>query len=347
MKNSKINTRVKRVVVILLSVIIGFSALSVAGSVVVFKILFGRQELDNIFEIKYSMIDASSYARRRVSFCSGENQLTAYIYGEQNDAAVIIVAPGATDTGDAHLAEIMRFVDSGYRVLAYDATGTGESGGESRVGLQQSRLDLLAAIDYAKDNFSIPVILYGHSLGGYAAASVLGEREVAAAISLSGFNSPVETMHGLAKNYVGVLADVEYPFLYLQNYFVFGRDANPSALDAVNSTDTPVLICYGSRDATVTRDLSLYSHKDEITNPNAVCVEITEENRNLHSGMWLEGESAEYLRSKKLEFLSRASELNEKETEDFYSDTDVEKATRLDDDFMDMLMDFCAESLAR
>ena len=68
--------------------------------------------------------------------------------------------------------------------------------------------------------------LYGHSLGGYAVAAALDEADVKAAVCLSGFNSPVQTMHGKAKEYVGVLADIEYPFLCLQNRFVFGDDAD-------------------------------------------------------------------------------------------------------------------------
>ena len=71
------------------------------------------------------------------------------------------------------LPETMHFVDSGYSVLTYDATGTGASGGSGTRGLAQSALDLDAALTRAEQE-DLPILLFGHSWGGYAAAAVLG-----------------------------------------------------------------------------------------------------------------------------------------------------------------------------
>ena len=38
-----------------------------------------------------------------------------------------------------------------------------------------------------------------YSMGGYAAAAALDSSEIAGAVSISAFNSPVETMHYYAK----------------------------------------------------------------------------------------------------------------------------------------------------
>ena len=46
-------------------------------------------------------------------------------------------------------------VDHGWRVLAYDATGSCESEGEGTVGLVQSALDLDAALTYVENNASL------------------------------------------------------------------------------------------------------------------------------------------------------------------------------------------------
>ena len=349
MKKPKRKNVLKRVIAILLSVIIGFTVLSMAGSVVIFKILYGRNELAGELEVSYSMIDSARYPRRQLEITSGGVKLNSFVYGESDsDAeALVIIAPGTNDSSEAHLAEMMFFVDNGCRVLAYDATGVKDSGGDGTVGLQQSKLDLRAVIAYANENIGLPIVLYGHSLGGYAAAVCAGEKNVKGVISLSGFNSPVETMHCLAKRYIGIVADIEYPFLYLQNYFVFGENADPKAVDVINSVETPVLICHGSRDTVIEYDLSIYSHKDEISNPNVVCVSITDEKRSLHSGMWLEGESAAYLREKKLEYKEVSRTMTEGELKRFGESFDAEKATRLDDSFMMMLLEFWKYALAQ
>ena len=220
MNKTRLHKILRRVVIIAIVFVLVFSLSSVIFSAVFFHFMFARRDsVREYVRIDYSLIDTGQYTRRAVSFLSGENTLKGYLYGEQNKNGLIIIAPGISSDADAHLAEIMSFVDSGYTVLAYDATGTFESEGESRIGLQQSKRDLLAAIDFAADDSvtrDMPVFLYGHSLGAYAAAAALEQTDVEAAICLSGFDSPVGTMYGTAKGYVGFLADIEYPFLYLR-----------------------------------------------------------------------------------------------------------------------------------
>ena len=204
MKNKKVHITLKRVIGIFLLIIIAFSALSMAGSVVIFGVLFHRVDsLDRYVEITYALAK-SNCKREQISFDSGGNRLSGYLYSANDPKGLVIIAPGMNSNSDSHLAEIMFFADNGYRVLAYDATGVCQSEGDSTVGLQQSKRDLLAAIDYAKNDpqtKALPVYLYGHSLGGYAVAAALDEADVRAAVCLSGFNSPVQTMHGKAKEY--------------------------------------------------------------------------------------------------------------------------------------------------
>ena len=338
----KLHKILRRVVVIAIVFVLVFSLSSVIFSAVFFHFMFARRDsVPEYVTISYSLIDTSRYSRRAVTFLSGENKLRGYLYGEQNKTGLIIIAPGINSDADAHLAETMRFVDSGYAVLAYDATGMFESEGDSRIGLQQSKRDLLAAIDFAAEDSAtsgMPVLLYGHSLGAYAAAAALEQTDVEAAICLSGFDSPVGTMHGTAKGYVGFLADIEYPFLYLQNVIVFGSDADSRAVDGVNSGDTPVLICYGSGDKVIPYELSMFSHIGELNNPNARCELIEDEYRNGHSYMWLSSDAAQYVAElqDELDDLSQAcgGELPDSVLEEFYSGVDAERATQTDDEFI-------------
>ena len=349
----KLHKIIRRVVVIAIVFVLVFSLSSVIFSAVFFHFMFARRDsVPEYVTISYSLIDTSRYSRRAVTFLSGENKLRGYLYGEQNKTGLIIIAPGINSDADAHLAETMRFVDSGYAVLAYDATGMFESEGDSRIGLQQSKRDLLAAIDFAAEDSAtsgMPVFLYGHSLGAYAAAAALEQTDVEAAICLSGFDSPVGTMHGTAKGYVGFLADIEYPFLYLQNVIVFGSDADSRAVDGVNSGDTPVLICYGSGDKVIPYELSMYSHSGELNNPNARCELIEDEYRNGHSYMWLSSDAAQYVAElqDELDDLSQAcgGELPDSVLEEFYSGVDAERATQTDDEFIAEVCDFFEQAV--
>lgn len=347
MKNKKLHITPKRVVGFFLLIIFVFTALSMIASVVIFGVLFHRVDsLDNYVEISYSL-SGVSLSRKEVSFKSGENKLSGYLYSAKNPKGIVIIAPGMNSSSDRHLAEIKFFTENGYMALAYDATGVCKSEGGSTVGLQQSKRDLLAAIDYAEKDpktKALPVYLYGHSLGGYAVAAALDEADVKAAVCLSGFNSPVQTMHDKAKEYVGVLADIEYPFLYLQNRFVFGDDADDTAVDSVNSSDTPILICRGDNDDTIPYELSLSSREDEITNVNAKFVKVDDEFRDGHTNLWLSGDSAKYMSDlqNELNDLNHIydGDIPKNVLDDFYGKIDVKRAMKLDKDFMNRVLEF-------
>lgn len=355
MRKSKAKTVFKRVIGFFLAFVLAFTALSMLFSAVVFHILFHRtDDLSGYAVIGYSMLDSSAYARQRVSFLSGSNTLRGYLYAADKPHALVIIAPGLHSNSESHLAEMMYFVDHGYSVLTYDATGVCESDGDSTVGLQQSKLDVLSAVTYASGEPSLqklPVILYGHSLGGYAAAAALSEGKVAAAICISGFNSPVETMKRKAQDYVGVFADIQYPFLYLQNVFTFGENADATALDALNTTDTPVLICGGASDETIPYDISLYARRKEISNRRVDSLSVDEPYRNGHTNLWLSRDSARYMAQlqQQLDDLSAAcgGTIPSEALDRFYSGVDPKKATVLDEGFMQTVLSFCEKSLAR
>ena len=302
MKNplSKSKQRAKRVGLILAAAILSYVILSMAGSAIVFRVIFSRTNTVNAFELTYSDVSSDDYPRGEVSFYSGENRLYGCVYHPKSSSAgLVLVVNGINSCIDRHLPEILRFIDGGFSVMTFENTGVGKSEGSGTVGIAQARLDVVAAIEYIRSDSrlsALPLVLYGHSLGGYAAATaLLDEDNIRAAVCVSGFNSPNENMAAGARKYVGLLADLQYPFMCLQNYFLFGDKSDSTAVSAINSTDVPVMIVGGSGDETVTRDISILEHADEITNPNAVIVEISDEYRCGHSTVWLSRDSAKYL----------------------------------------------------
>lgn len=337
-KRGSIKRILKRAGIGILTFIIIYAVLSMAASAMIYGLIFKNIPMDGLpFGYSYSDF-AVEYPRSEVEFTSGKNILRGYWYGESGDKGLVIVANGVGSDADRHLSEIMYFADDGWQVFSYNGTGVGSSDGDSIIGLSQSRLDLIAAIDFVQGRTELPIVIYGHSSGGYAAASVIGERDIAGAVSVGGFNSPTQTMYGKAKEYIGILADIELPFLMLQHWFVFGGDGYVDAIDAINSSDTPIAVYYGENDKTVTYDLSLYSHRSESTNGNAVFY-MTDSG---HSDIWLSDDAKEYVRKLTAEY--DALDKTESEINSFMETVDYKRANELDEEFMKQMTDFFLES---
>ncbi len=331
---SKLSThqrRIKKVCMILLVTVFSYVILSMIGSVIIFQVIFSRSGKADAFELTYQDVDHEQYPRQELTFLSGSNRLYGCLYRAEGESkGLVLLSNGMNCLIDRHLPEILYFVDHGFSVMTYENTGVGDSEGSGTIGIPQARLDLEAAIDYIRKDQELsrmPLVLYGHSLGGYAVTTaLLDEKDVCAVVCVSAFNSPNENMLHHAKRYVGFLADWQYPFMCLQNYFLFGNISNDAAVDAINETQIPVMIVCGNSDDIVTDDISLLKKANQITNPNVITVEISEPYRGEHNTVWLSREAAEYL----------------EKTE---HPDDKERANELDEDYMENVIAFYDRSI--
>lgn len=215
--------------------------------------LFGRADEPDGLTVRYADV-AADYPRQTVTFSSGSAQLTGWLYPAEDAAALVVIAHGLGADAEVYLPETMHFVDSGYSVLAYDATGTGASGGSGTRGLAQSALDLDAALTRAEQE-DLPILLFGHSWGGYAAAAVLGgSHDVTASVCAAGFDTPLGLMRQTARRWCGPVAELGVPFLWLDQQLRFGTAANVSGAEAAAASGTPVLVLHGSDDDTIPAD---------------------------------------------------------------------------------------------
>ncbi len=281
---------------ILVTVLLIYSLGSMLLSAVMFRVLFPRR--DGVSDIRYTYadVDSAAYPRTAFSFDSCGHAISACRYEARRAKGEIAVINGIGAGMDSHLAEIMYFVDHGWTVVTWDATGLGGSGGRGIMGLQQIRLDLLAYLDYReRTGETLPLVLYGHSAGAYAAATVLdGDYGVRAAVCLCAFDSPAAVMLYHARQRVGVLADAQYPFLLLESYFLFGADADVSAVDAVSRSRVPVLAVESSSDDLVPHELGL-AGRGAYQNPNVTVMTVDTAWRNEHNTPWLSPAAAEYV----------------------------------------------------
>lgn len=279
MTPTKTKTKPKRLalritVIVLAALVLLFAAATIVVSVNMNE-QFGRgdytpqQFTHNYYYEHYE----NDYPRVNVSFTSGENMLQGYIYGAENDKALLVFAHGIGSGHESYMKSLLWLVDNGWRVFAYDATGSGSSEGAGTKGLPQSALDLDAALDYIEADpelSALPRFLMGHSWGGYAVTAVLNfGHEVDGVASVSGYAEPVEMIYEFASGVVGDFRPLIYPSICLYNKLLFGEYAGLSAVDGINSTDAPVLVIHGTEDETIGYEESAIMHKRElITNPN-------------------------------------------------------------------------------
>jgi predicted alpha/beta hydrolase len=234
--------------------------------------LSGNEGVSTLYYI-LSDIDQVKYSRKEVKFNSGENKLQGFIYGETSDNGLIIISHGLGGTADAYFPMIMYFVDNGWRVFAYNNTGVSGSEGENMRGLVQSVIDLDAALTYvesSQDLKKLPVMLVGHSWGGFAVCAVLNkEHTVTAAVSFAGFNRGSDVLKDNAVSMVGGFYYILSPQFWALEKQLFGETAKLTAVDGINKSGIPIMIVQCSNDDTITpTGTSIYAHRGEISNPN-------------------------------------------------------------------------------
>lgn len=295
--------KLKKAGIIIACTLLVYCVLCSVVIAVIHGIVMGGYDYDKYDSERYLVYGdvESEYPRTRMQFKSGENTLSAYLYGEEASKGVVVVAPGHTDSNDIKLYEIMYFVDSGYSVVCFDYTGYYTSEGKALGGYAQAVFDLDALLCFIEDDESLagkPLFLFGHSLGGYAVAAVLEkDHDIQAVVSASGFDTPEEQWQYSIERYTGVFYPIIKPFNSLFIDIKYGDDKALSAVGGINSTEIPVLVMSAEYDSFYGGCSRIYEKRDEITNPNCVFMLMKEENHNGHYDYFLTDAALEYQRS--------------------------------------------------
>jgi triacylglycerol esterase/lipase EstA (alpha/beta hydrolase family) len=106
-------------------------------------------------------------------------ELDAIELGESEHVAVL--SHGATGTKEDFYGLATTFANRGWRVIAYDARGVGDSTGS---GVDR-QTDLRAIVGYARDTGAEAIVLVGGSLGGSLSIAMAQELVVDAVVGLS------------------------------------------------------------------------------------------------------------------------------------------------------------------
>ena len=189
------------------------------------------------------------------TFPSDQGQMLAgYLYSAgEKQHGVVVIAHGFGGGGhNSYMDCANYFAQNGYYVFAYDATGTDKSEGDGVGGVPQGVIDLDYAISFVEANQDIPdlpVVLFGHSWGGYSVCSVLTYHpEVKAVIECSGFNRSSDMFESGGKSQAGSMIYAMTPFIRMHERFKYGKYAANTAIDGFEATDTLVMIVHSADD---------------------------------------------------------------------------------------------------
>jgi alpha-beta hydrolase superfamily lysophospholipase len=293
--------RTKRILCLVAGFIVLFFILPLLAVKIVYDQQFPRFDRhdDTIStSLRYEDL-AARYPRRLVNFPSGPNRLQGYIYGLDNERGLVVVAHGLGDGADSYLPEIAYFVDQGWRVFAYDATGSFDSEGESTRGFPQAVLDLDAALAYINGQpelAGLPLLLFGHSWGGYAVVNVLHyNHEIAGVASVAGVNSAMDIVMEQGRQLLGGFSSLLYPHLWLYQWILFDEAASFNAVEAINRSGVPVFIVHGLEDDVVLYEgSSIIARLGQMTNPRVKVLLLDKPGHSGHNNIFLSERALAY-----------------------------------------------------
>ena len=294
------------------------------------------------------------YPRRSVSFLSGKNRLQGYVYGEENTKGLIVFAHGIGAGHETYIKELLWMVDHGWRVLAYDATGSCTSEGDGTGGLVQSALDLHAALTWVEHEPTLshlPVCLMGHSWGGYAVTAGLWfGHDVKASVSLAGYADPLRMIAEFARLYMGRAVLVFLPFVRIWLWMRHGRLGSLTAVKGIDKGEVPVLLVHGTADEVVTADrVSIAREAGHLKNPNVRVLWMDAEGQNAHGSILRHKDSISYIEEVDREIKQIKREYGEGSPnaalEAFLSTVDRDAYNRPNDDLLEEIHAFFLASI--
>ena len=233
-------------------------ALPAGISLVTYEKIFGKRFTTDPALLR-TVKDFPGLRVKRCSFSSNRKQwITGYYYFRQISGfkGILIISHGFGSGGHNSYIDVANyFAANGYLVFCYDNTGTDDSEGRCVGGLPQALLDLDYAIRSVKassDINGLPIVLFGHSWGGYAVANVLNYHpDVKAVVAAAGFNATRDIMDYEGHRLVGDKAQFIVPYLKLQEKLKFGQASDCTALQGFLNSQAKVMILQSDNDTIV------------------------------------------------------------------------------------------------
>ena len=183
-----------------------------------------------------------------------------FYYDNYKEDKIVLFLHGLACGHAAYFAEIDALARRGFKVLAIDYTGCGDSKGKCLGSLNTPTKDVSELLDYLK--LDKQIVLVGHSLGGYTSLNTISLREeIKKAVVISGFLSIKTIGDALIKNNFFVKHILKYENKLYPEY----KDLNN--IDYLNKT---------------TDDIFFIQSDDDTMVPYRIALEVVEQIDNPH-----------------------------------------------------------------
>lgn len=254
----KRNKKKIALITILSLVAVFFLALMPVMSIAVYQDNFGNR-YETADWMAYCTEEFEGLKVTECTFPSNKGQLLAgyqYSKEDQQIKGIVVLAHGFGGGGHNTYMDIADyFTSNGYDVFAYDATGNDKSEGESVEGLPQGVIDLdyaLRFVKQAEEYQNLPIVLFGHSWGGYCAGSVLNcHADVKAAVLVAGFDRSTDLFEQQGESMIGSGIQLFMPYVSLYEQMKFGKYAGYSAIDGFANSDAGIMVIHSKADTMV------------------------------------------------------------------------------------------------
>ena len=344
-------------IVVLISFIV-FVVLLYLFANAILNLIFGKRCEGNPNLKYFTAEDFEELNATKIEFKSDKGQiLRGYVYQnnkiKENDIKGLLVFVHGMGAGHfSYTTEINTLAKNGYKVLAYDNTGTCMSDGKKLNGFYQAVIDLKHCLEYIKTNSDLNnynLGLIGHSWGAYTVCQSLKyESNVKSVVGMSGPDS----FEKLVTSSMGKLGKIINPFLRKINEIKFGKESLDSSIDVLkNVADAgSVLILHGEDDSTCKIENSMIFNQDDFKDKENIKTILFEgKNHNIYQSI----ESEKYLNEvfKTIEKYKKElkKEQKNKEIEEnlktYYKNIDYRKITEEDQEVMEIIIEFFNNTL--
>ena len=216
--------------------------------------------------------------REEYSMIYDRVEINGYIYKNidvsKRNKGFIILSHGFFGTHVQYLLDIAFLCSNGYVVLAYDQYGCGMSLGKSQYSLATGvyLLDsVIKDVEKRKLNGDLPLILYGHSWGGYCVAGAMrNHKEIKACVSRSAFIDPIVAAEDILKSVNKAVYYTTLPLIRFCSLILIGKKHMIKSTSGLKKNNiTPTLFIYALDDKMISNKNSLALYYKKHTQSNA------------------------------------------------------------------------------
>lgn len=257
-----------------------------------------------------------------------------FYYNNYQEDKIVLFLHGLAPGHAAYFAEIDALARRGFKVLALDYTGCGDSKGKILGSINTPTRDVNELLDFL--NIQKPIFVVGHSLGGYTSLNIIILRnEIKKVVVISGFLSAETIIEPIIKNKFFSKRILSYEKKVEPNYYDLGN------IDFLKKTDKKLFFIQSEDDAMVPYNYSL-KVVEEIANKNIKTLKF--QNRK-HNPNYTES-AVSYMNEVFGGYYSLLKQKKLKTDEDkinYFKDVSLSKLVEQDENLFDQIADFIKE----